>query len=66
MAHMPSLAEPHENLLGQVEEVRWNSTDGREIEGLLIKPSDPGVILATIEAIHDWLFRIPEFATGKL
>lgn len=28
-------------------------------------PSDPGVILATIEAIHDWLFRIPEFATGK-
>jgi len=28
-------------------------------------PGDPAVILATIEAIHDWLFQIPEFAAGK-
>ncbi|MGV8125351.1 MAG: prolyl oligopeptidase family serine peptidase [Candidatus Xenobiia bacterium LiM19] len=34
------LAEPHQATLGQVEVVRWKSTDGREIEGLLIKPPD--------------------------
>jgi hypothetical protein len=28
-------------------------------------PADPGVILATIEAIHDWLFQIPAFAPGQ-
>lgn len=27
-------------------------------------PADPNVILATIEAIHDWLIGIPEFAPG--
>jgi dipeptidyl aminopeptidase/acylaminoacyl peptidase len=28
-------------------------------------PADPTIILATIEAIHNWLIRIPEFAPGN-
>lgn len=46
--------QPHlkEMLTGARETLRWNSTDGREIQGILLTPSDSAAPLPMITIVH--------------